>query len=229
VDAGTVVVAAGAWSNALLAPLGVYLPAAPQVTSRIVTDDLGVPDTLPLLMLQGLMPAEPGGGTVLWVRSHHGGLLWGGMYTCHPRDVLAGAEVPATFAGLPMDGVRENQRVARAAAFLPALSRPGPLAVRHGAPCYTPDDLETVGPVPGVPGLYAMGGDNELGVTHGPGLARALAELITTGGSRLLDLAPFRLDRFGDRFRDDAATLAGIGENFGQVLAGGTAASTRTA
>jgi glycine/D-amino acid oxidase-like deaminating enzyme len=224
VHAEAVVLAAGAWNNALLEPLGFHLAAVPQVTSRIVTAPLGIAPSLPLLMLQGLLPDEPNGGTVLWVRSREGGLLWGGMYTCHPRNALVGRAVPDRLDELPLDGVFENQRTARAARFMPALSRPASITVRHGAPCYSPDDRELVGPVPAVPGLHVMGGDNELGVTHGPGLAKALAELITTGRSEVMDLEPFRPDRFGRRYPDDAATLAGVGLAFGQILAGGAPA-----
>jgi glycine/D-amino acid oxidase-like deaminating enzyme len=202
VDCDTVVVAAGAWANDLLRPLDVFLPAVPQITSRIITEDIGVPETLPVLMLQGIMADEPGGGTVLWVRAHHGGLLWGGMYATYPRNILVDAPVPDRLDELPTDGVLENQRVAGAATFMPALSRRTSVRVKHGAPCYTPDDMALVGPVPGIDGLYAFGGDNELGVTHGPGLAKALADNIVHGSSDLVDLTHWRLDRFDGRFTD---------------------------
>ncbi|MEU0517337.1 FAD-binding oxidoreductase [Streptosporangium sp. NPDC006007] len=220
VDCETVVVAAGAWSNRLLEPLGAFLPAVPQVTSRIITEPLGIPETMPVLMLQGLMPGEPGGGTVLWVRGHHGGLLWGGMYTTYPRNILVDAPVPDRLDELPTDGVLENQRVARAATFIPALSRPASIRVKHGAPCYTPDDMALVGPVPGVEGLYAMGGDNELGVTHGPGFGKALADRVAHGTSDLADLTPWRIDRFGNRFTNQAETFQAVVESVGQLLVG---------
>jgi glycine/D-amino acid oxidase-like deaminating enzyme len=220
VDCATVVVAAGAWSGALLQPLGYFLPAVPQITSRIITEPNGVPETLPVLMLQGLMRDEPGGGTVLWVRSHQGGLLWGGMYLTHPRNIFVDEPVPDRLDELPLDGVLENQRVARAATFMPVLSGPASVRVKHGAPCYTADDLALVGPVPGIGGLYVLGGDNEVGVTHGPGFGKALADNIANGSSDLVDLHHWRLDRFGDRFTSQAEVLAGVGEAFGQVLVG---------
>jgi glycine/D-amino acid oxidase-like deaminating enzyme len=216
-----VAVAAGAWNNQLLAPLGVFLAGVPQVTSRIITEPIGIPETLPVLMLQGIMPDEPGGGTMLWVRAHEGGLLWGGMYTGFPRDVLVDAPIPDRLDELPTDGVVENLRVAKAATFMPSLSRPASIRVKHGVPCYTPDDLALIGAVPGIDGLYALGGDNELGFTHGPGFGKALAEHIVLGHTDLVDLAAFRIDRFGDRYTNDTETLAGVAEQFGALLAGG--------
>lgn len=211
VDAGTVVLAAGAWTNQLLEPHGAYLPAVPQVTSRIVTEPFGIPETLPVLMMQGIMADEPGGGTVLWVRAHQGGLLWGGMYATFPRNILVGVPVPDRLDELPTDGILENQRVAAAAAFMPALSQPVSIRVKHGAPCYTPDDYALVGPVPGITGLWALGGDNEVGVTHGPGFGKALADTIVHGSSDLVDLHPWRLDRFDGRYTTPAEVLEAVG------------------
>jgi sarcosine oxidase subunit beta len=211
VDCDAVVMAAGAWTNQLLQPLGIFLPAVPQVTSRITTEPIGIPESLPVLMLQGLMPAEVGGGTVLWIRGHHGGLLWGGMYLTPPRNILVDAVVPDRLDELPTDGVLENQRVARGAAFMPALSQPASVRVKHGAPCYTPDNGPLVGPVPEVEGLYALGGDNELGVTQGPGLGKALADHIAHGSSDLADLDEWRLDRFGGGFPDAAEVFDVVG------------------
>ncbi|GAB3740971.1 FAD-binding oxidoreductase [Amycolatopsis oliviviridis] len=221
IDCDLVVTAAGAWSNTLLEPLGVYLPGVPQVTSRIITEDLGLPDTTPIVFLQGLMPDEPGGGTLLWVRWHDGGLLWGGQYHTFPRDLLVGAAVPDRLDEMPLDGVLENLRVATAARFMPSLAKPSSIRVRHGVPCYTPDNLALVGAVPGIDGLYAMGGDNELGVIHGPGFAKMLADHIVHGTSDLADWTPWRLDRFGDRYTTPREAFAGLQEFLG-ALAGST-------
>jgi sarcosine oxidase subunit beta len=203
IESDTVVLAAGAWSNELLRPLGVYLPAVPQVTSRIITEPLGVPETMPTLFLMGLTP-EPG-GTFLWVRGQRGALLWGGTYSRHPRNAFVGAPVPPRFDEVPIDGVLECRRLAGlAASFMPLLDSGQSLALKHGAPCYTPDRRGLVGPVPEIDGLHTMAGDNEAGLTNGPGFAKVLADHIVTGSSELASLDPWRIDRFGDRFRADA-------------------------
>jgi sarcosine oxidase, subunit beta len=199
-----VVVAAGAWSNELLRPLGAYLPAVPQVTSRLITEPIGIPPTMPALFLSGVMP-EPGGGTVLWAREHRGGLLWGGAYETHPRDLFAEGPVPPRFDEIPIDGVLECQRVARhASRCMPALSQPASVSLKHGAPCYTPDMRALIGPVPGIDGLYALAGDNEAGITHGPGFGKALADHISSGASDLTGIEAWSLARFDGRSSDDA-------------------------
>ncbi|MGI5212477.1 NAD(P)/FAD-dependent oxidoreductase [Plantactinospora sp. CA-290183] len=194
-----VVVAAGAWSSDLCRQLGFFLPVVPQVTSRITTGARQVPLTLPTLFFSGLVPDEPGGGTMLWVRGHHGGLVWGGTYDVHPRHIFVDAPVPDRLDELPIDGVLEILRVAdRGAEAIPSLPGRERLVVKHGAPCYTPDMRALVGPIPGVSGGYVLAGDNESGITYGPGYAKALAELITGRQDDANEFGLLRPDRFGD-------------------------------
>ncbi|GEM35563.1 FAD-dependent oxidoreductase [Nocardia ninae NBRC 108245] len=208
IDCAAVVVAAGAWSNELLAPLGIFLPTAPQVTSRIITENLDLPGTLPALFLSGLIPEDPEGGTLLWVRRHDGGLLWGGTYDTYPRNILLDTPMPERFDEIPYDGVRELLRVAaRADTVMPALARQSSIMVKHGAPCYTPDWRALVGPVAAVEGLYALTGDNEAGFTHGPGHAKVLTDLLLHGTSDLTPADDWSPDRFGDQYTTETAVI----------------------
>ncbi|MGH2944726.1 MAG: NAD(P)/FAD-dependent oxidoreductase [Solirubrobacteraceae bacterium] len=208
VASGAVVLAAGAWSNQLLRPHGARLPQVPHVTSRAITEPLGVPRTMPALMLSGVIE----GGPRLWVREHQGGLLWGVVQRTYPRHMLIGREeLPLRLDAIPLDGVQEAERVARAVSrVMPALSRYRRLALAHGAPCFTPDHRALVGPVPGIDGLYAIAGDNEAGVTHGPGFAKVLADHIVRGSSELTDLEGWRIDRFGERYVTEAEVAEGV-------------------
>ncbi|MBS1883633.1 MAG: FAD-binding oxidoreductase [Actinobacteria bacterium] len=204
IAADVVVLAAGAWSNGLLEPHGAYLPTVPQITSRIITEELGIPRTMPTLFLMGLTP-EPG-GTFLWLRRHHGALLWGGTYGIPPRNAFVGNPPPPRLDEVPIDGVLECQRLAaKASRFMPVLNRYRSLTLKHGAPCFTADTRALIGPVPGIEGLFAMAGDNEAGVTHGPGFGKALAETIVHGSNELADIEAWRIDRFEQPLRDDAA------------------------
>jgi glycine/D-amino acid oxidase-like deaminating enzyme len=220
IDCAAVVVAAGAWTNDLLAGLGVYLPAVPQVTTRMITAPTGIPSAMPILMISGIMREEPGGGTVLWVRPHEGGFLWGGMYLTPPRDIFATGPVPRRLDELPLDGVFENLRVARAATFIPQLSHLPGLRVRHGVPCYTPDDVEFVGSVPGLDGLYVVAGDNEHGFSRAPGLGQLLAGRMLNreaSGDHSAD-DPWRVDRFGERFRNESDAFEAVAEYVRMLL-----------
>ncbi|MFI6906161.1 NAD(P)/FAD-dependent oxidoreductase [Nonomuraea sp. NPDC050394] len=204
VACGAVVVAAGVWSGSLTRDLGFFLPMAPQVTSRVSTEPLDIPGTLPLLFLSGLVPGD---ATLLWVREHEGGLLWGGTYSTFPRDVLIDADVPDRLDELPVDGVLEILRIAGAGeSVMPALARRSRLRIKHGAPCYTPDSRALIGPVPGVEGAYVLAGDNEAGITYGPGYGKALADHITRG----TPLDHWRPDRFGDQFTTQGQVVAAL-------------------
>ncbi|MCM6773545.1 FAD-binding oxidoreductase [Nocardia sp. CDC159] len=203
-----VVVAAGAWSNELLGSLGIFLPSAPQITSRIITENLDLPSTLPALFLSGLVPEDPDGGTLLWVRWHDGGLLWGGAYETYPRNVLLDAAKPERLDEIPYDGVRELLRVAgRAEATMPVLARRSSISVKHGAPCYTPDWRALIGPVAAVDGLHVLVGDNEAGITHGPGYAKVLTDILLHGTSDLTPADDWNPNRFGDRYPTEKSVI----------------------
>lgn len=206
----TVVLAAGAWTNQLLAAHGVFLAMVPFVVSRIVTEPLGVPLDTPAMFLPGVAEGEDELG-YLYLRGEHGRLLWGAHYDAPPRELFVDQPVPERFDQLPLDGVHELRHAAdRAAAVVPLLGRHRSVTAAHGAPCYTPDGRSFVGEVPGIDGLHALAGCNETGVTHAPGFGRALAEHIVTGASSLAPLSPWRLDRFGDGLRSGRDVMASL-------------------
>jgi glycine/D-amino acid oxidase-like deaminating enzyme len=213
VDTEIVVLAAGAWTNALLRGLGDSVPMVPLVQSRIVTEPLGVPPTMPTLMLQEF--------SFIWLREENGGLLWGSTYEEAPRLAFLDEDPPDRFDNLPLDGILKVQRDGlEAAKAIPVLARYRSLTVAQGAPCYTPDLRGMVGPVPGIEGLWVVGGCNEAGITHGPGWGKLLAELLVDGSASLTDADPFRLDRFGGRYRTGADVVSGMSEVFGSIFAG---------
>ena len=188
VRARQVVLACGAWSNELLEPLDRVLPLLRVVATRVVSPPSGVPATMPTVMI----PDHYG----LWLRAHRGGLTWGNGDGYSPSFELD---------GVVGDTIRPDrpELVERLTAKLAPRLRD--LVPGHdtsigwwlqGVPCMTPDRRFLAGPVPGVGGLYVLGGDNEAGVTHGPGLGRLLAEMVAAGGSDWIDPSPYRLDRF---------------------------------
>ena len=77
VTCGTVVVAAGAWTNAVLRSLGVWLPIVPLVATRLTTERLEVPRALP-----GIQFCD---GHRIYLRRDGGALAWGCNYECDPR------------------------------------------------------------------------------------------------------------------------------------------------
>jgi glycine/D-amino acid oxidase-like deaminating enzyme len=64
--------------------------------------------------------------------------------------------------------------------------------------CYRPvtrDGLPLIGHVPGVPGAYIATGHSVWGILNAPATGEALAELITEGAARTINLSPFDPDR----------------------------------
>jgi sarcosine oxidase subunit beta len=194
IAAEAVVLATGVWTNKLLEPHDVWLPMAPLTATRIITEPIGVPGSMPTLMLQEY--------SAIWLREAAGGLLWGCSYTSRPRREFVDTEVPERFDHLPLDAVFETQRAGVAASqTIPVLSRYQSMTVAQAAPAFTADLRALLGRVEEVEGLFVMTGDNEAGITHGPGYGRLIAELVVDGASGFVDADVFRPGRFEDRYR----------------------------
>jgi len=177
----------------------------------VTTEPVGAPETMPALFIAGV--TAEANSPLLWMRSHQGALMWGGTYATHPRDILVDAELPERFDDVPLDGVLECQRLAaQAEDWIPLLRESKSLTVKHGAYCTTPDSRSLVGPMPGIKGLYVLAGDNETGITHGPGFGKALAEHISTGASSLTSIEAWRVDRFGRDFASQSEILQAVTE-----------------
>lgn len=197
-----VVLAAGSWTNELLSTTGRELPFARVIASRLTTAPFGLGE-LPTLMIPEL------GG--LWIREHLGGLTYGNGVG---YEALAVRDSPADRRPDRPDlieAMREHltpiltELIPAAAPVLDAAE-----AVQ-GVVSYTADRRFIAGPVPELAGLYVVAGDNESGVTHGPGLGRMLAELIVTGESPFVDASRYAPDRFPARpFADEAAVAAAM-------------------
>ncbi len=173
------IVAAGAWTAALLAPLGIRLPLETRALQMLLTDP-GEPTLQPVVSAFGLKLSlkQLAGGAYLigggWPADidDHSGNVW----TMRAGSVSASLEIAEEVyppAGLHI--------LARGWAGLEA---------------FTPDDLPMLGPVPGVDGLLVAAGFSGHGFALSPLVGDVLARLA-------LDLDPhaelwrgLRLDRF---------------------------------
>jgi sarcosine oxidase subunit beta len=196
----TVVVAAGGWTNTVLRALDTWLPVVPLMATRLTTDTVQVPPTLPSIQFCD--------GHRIYLREDSGSLAWGCNYEREPRYSFIERDLPTRLDGLPLGCVAEMKRAAHElAGALPALFHARVAQAAHGAPCFTPDLKPLVGELPTVPGLYVVGGDNYAGVTHGPGVGRLLAELVTRAEDLSVDPDPYRPERFGDEYRNGAEVV----------------------
>ncbi|WP_181408893.1 NAD(P)/FAD-dependent oxidoreductase [Schumannella soli] len=199
--AGQVVLASGSWTNALLSPLGRTLPFARVLASRLTTKPFGL-GQIPTLMLPELQG--------LWVREHRGGLTYGhggGYEALGSADVTAERRPQRTDL---IDAMRE-QLAPVLAALIPSGGDYADTAEwTQGVVSMTADRRFIAGPVPEAADLWVVAGDNESGVTHGPGLGRLVADLVTGAPPVAGDPALYRPDRF-DGVDYDVADEAAVG------------------
>jgi sarcosine oxidase subunit beta len=203
VSCRTLVVAAGCWTNAILGQLGIWLPIVPLVATRLATERVELPSSLP--------PVQFCDGHRLYFRSDAGSIAWGCNYECEPRYSFVARELPHHLDGLSVGCVAEMQRAAsRLENAVPALARARTAGALHGAPCFTADLRPVIGELPAVPGLYVVAGDNYAGVTHAPGAGRLLAELVTDAPDPIVDGYPYRPERFDGEFQAGADVVAAM-------------------
>jgi D-amino-acid dehydrogenase len=165
VDADVAVVAAGAWTPALLAPLGVKLPIRPGKGYSFAIR----PEPLPV------RPMHLGGAHVMAApmgdRLRIAGTMEfdGTMDRFHAGRIAAIVRAARPYLRVDLDA-RTEEWVG-----------PRPM---------TPDGLPYLGPVPGHDRVIVAAGHNMLGLTLAPVTGRAVARLLATGDAGL-DLAPF--------------------------------------
>lgn len=168
----TVILAAGAWSARLLAELGVRVPLEAERGYHMVFKDPGV------TLSHSILDADH-------------------KFVASSMEMGVRSAGTAEFAGLdaPANYRRARVFIAHTKALLPKLNIESCEAWMGPRPS-TPDSVPYIGPVPGHPGLYCGFGHGHLGLTGAPMTGRMLAALVT-GEPLNMDMAPYRLDRFG--------------------------------
>jgi glycine/D-amino acid oxidase-like deaminating enzyme len=191
ISAGAVVNAAGASARAVGARNGVDIAAVPLLESRFTTQPVpGVEPDLPMMLFFER--------DLLYLREQAGGLLVGAIeHTIGPRSRVDLAAPPRT-AELSDHAAFEHEQLARELAdVIPALATAPVRERASGLPTWTPDGRHILGFAPEIEGYVVLAGCNECCITHGPGLARFAAELVTTGRTDT-DISAYRVDRFAD-------------------------------
>ena len=213
ITAGTVVLAAGVWSPALAATVGVDLPIRAMRLQVIRTEPLpghrlghvyygamavkqytifkSLPSFRPELFASDL--ADRHGLPLLESASQHedGSFLLG-----LPMD-YPGLDQSVTLDGIALTAARFTQA-------LPALREARFAKTWAGLLPFTADNLPIIGPAPGVAGLFVAAG-HVFGNAAGPTTGRLIADLIT-GQPPVVDPAPLRIDRPGLAFAEEVST-----------------------
>jgi len=201
ISAGAVVNAAGASARAVGARNGVDIAAVPLLESRFTTEPVaGVGPDLPMMLFFER--------DLLYLREQAAGLLVGAIeHAIGPRSRVDLAAPPPT-ADLSDHAAIEHEQLARELAdVIPALAAARVRERASGLPTWTPDGRHILGVAPEIEGYVVLAGCNECCVTHGPGLARIAAELVTTGRTET-DISAYRVDRFAEPGADEIQAAA---------------------
>ena len=187
--AGTVVLAAGVWSPALLGPAGIDLPIETELHKvALVGQPAGSADGAAGGAAVSVACIDSTTGTYFRPEAA-GRLTLIGSFT-GPRGADPDA-VPATARPGELADL-----VGAAARRVPALADAGIERGVTGVYDMTPDARPMLGEVPGRPGLIVAAGFSGMGFKISPAVGEALAELILGGAATHVDLAPFRPGRF---------------------------------
>ena len=188
----TVVDAAGAWLRAVAALTGARVPMVPMRHQLMITQ--------PIAGVQDLQPITRIIDANVYVRPDGGGLMLGG-YEADPVQYDPGA-LPTRFdiADLPLDFGVLRRLTDSVREQLPVFQRvPDEISLRvhrGGLPTMTADGEHTVGPVPGISGLYVAGGCCVGGLSIAPAIGEILAAWIVDGMPPM-DLSPLAPGRDG--------------------------------
>ena len=179
--ADAVVVAAGVWTPAVLAPLGVRLPIRPR-RGHLVVSTKGPRYGDVKVMEFGYLMAKFGRERVVPPDVERFGVALVYEPTRAGNFVLGSSR---EFAGMDTepDPAVLHAIVKRALRFYPGMARATVLRGFAGLRPWTPDHVPVVGPVPGVEGLYVAAGHEGDGI----GLAAVTGRLI---GDFILERTP---------------------------------------
>jgi glycine/D-amino acid oxidase-like deaminating enzyme len=179
IDAEAVLIAAGAWSREILAPLGAAVPLTPVGLQMMATQR-----TSPLIghLVQHM-------GRRLSIKQvQSGNILIGGGWPARLSAVGdLGAATDAELQELSLVG-----SAATASHTIPATSALSVIRSWSGIACVAPDHLPVLGAIDALPGMFIAAGGSSF--TLGPTYARLISELIGTG-SASMPIGLYRAER----------------------------------
>jgi glycine/D-amino acid oxidase-like deaminating enzyme len=181
IDAGHVVVAAGAWSRRLCEEIGLAVPARPKAIDTVAVSrppELRDPHMVFIDNVQGN-----------YFRPESGGLTLVGV-PCQEWDIdpdTLGTGLPPEAAGLGAQLLTHR---------IPAMERATLSRGYRAFDGYSPDRHAILGAVAGIDGLYLATAFSGSGFKIAPAVGTCMAELITDGRAKTVDIEVFGLGRF---------------------------------
>jgi glycine/D-amino acid oxidase-like deaminating enzyme len=183
IDAGSVVVAAGAWSRRLCGEIGLALPARPKAIDTVAVTrppELANPH---MVFIDNVLGN--------YFRPEAGGLTLVGV-PCQEWDIdpdTLGTGLPPQAAGLGAALITQR---------IPAMERATLARGYRAFDGYSADRHAILGRVDGIDGLYLATAFSGSGFKIAPAVGTCMAELITEGRAKTVDLDAFSLRRFAE-------------------------------
>ncbi|HEY7039410.1 MAG TPA: FAD-binding oxidoreductase [Methylomirabilota bacterium] len=183
IDAGAVVLAAGAWSRRLADEIGLALPARPKAIDTVAVSrpaELRAPHMVFIDNVQGN-----------YFRPEAGGLTLVGV-PCQEWDIdpdTLGTGLPEHAAGLGASLLTHR---------IPAMERATLSRGYRAFDGYSPDRHAILGRVDGIDGLYVATAFSGSGFKIAPAVGACMAELIADGRAKTVDIDAFGLRRFAE-------------------------------
>jgi sarcosine oxidase subunit beta len=180
-----VLLAGGSWANGLLLPLGIDLGMEPVRTQVVVfrwprsMDQFGTHRVVIDAVNHSWIRPVPGYGTLIGAERSVGGV---------DPDALDEGTRPESV------GIARDVLAARFPIFGDAVMRGG----WAGTYMRSADGHPIIDRAPGIDGMWLMAGDSGSSFKTAPAIGICLAEWMTDGVSRLVDLSPFRATRFAE-------------------------------
>ena len=183
IDAGSVIVAAGAWSRRLCAEIGLELHARPKAIDTVAV-------TRPPELAKGHMVfIDNVQGN--YFRPESGGLTLVGV-PCQEWDI----DPDTLQTGLPPEaaGVGAQLLTHR----IPAMERATLSRGYRAFDGYSADRHAILGRVDGIDGLYLATAFSGSGFKIAPAVGACMAELVIEGRAKTVDIEPFSIQRFAE-------------------------------
>lgn len=196
-----VVNAAGIWAPQVAAMAGAFIPSTPVDHQHVALR------AVPGFELPADMPCFRDPDNLVYGKSEHGGMLFGGYETNPVSRWEDGVPWDHAARSLPSDFGRFEPLMAGAIRRFPFLVDAEVVRLVCHPDAMTPDAGPLLGPMPGIDGLWIAAGLSLNGFGGGGGIGRALAGWITAGDPGV-DVAPYRAWRFADAYRDPAWAAA---------------------
>ena len=183
IDAGSVIVAAGAWSRRLCAEIGLELHARPKAIDTVAV-------TRPPELAKGHMVfIDNVQGN--YFRPESGGLTLVGV-PCQEWDI----DPDTLGTGLPPEAADVGAQLLTHR--IPAMERATLSRGYRAFDGYSADRHAILGRVDGIDGLYLATAFSGSGFKIAPAVGTCMAELVTEGRAKTVDIEPFSIRRFAE-------------------------------